>query len=68
VGCAELSGLDPQTCTELGEVVLERRPGRTSDDEITVYKAMGHVIEDIVAAELAYRCAREQGSGQTVEL
>jgi ornithine cyclodeaminase/alanine dehydrogenase-like protein (mu-crystallin family) len=68
VGCAELSGLDPQTGTELGEVVLERRPGRTSNDEITVYKAMGHVIEDIVAAELVYRRARQQGAGQTVAL
>ena len=63
VGCAELQGLDPRAATELGEVLLGRRPGRTSDDEITVYKAMGHVVEDIVAAELVYarRSAHARG-------
>jgi ornithine cyclodeaminase/alanine dehydrogenase-like protein (mu-crystallin family) len=43
-------------------------PGRRDRDEITVYKAMGHVIEDIVAAEIVYHRAREQETGRTVEL
>src|SRR5687767_11516513 len=30
VGCAELQGLDPDIGTELGEVILDRRPGRES--------------------------------------
>ena len=30
VGCAELQGVDPATATELGEVLLGRKPGRTS--------------------------------------
>ena len=57
----------PATATEIGEVLLARAPGRTSDDEITVYKAMGHVVEDIVAAELVYapRCA---GTGVKISL
>jgi ornithine cyclodeaminase/alanine dehydrogenase-like protein (mu-crystallin family) len=29
---------------------------------------MGHVIEDIVAAEIVYHRAREQETGRTVEL
>lgn len=52
VGCVELAGFDPADGTELGEVVLGRRPGRQSDDDLTVYKSMGHAIEDLVAAQL----------------
>ena len=63
VGCAELAGRDPMSATEIGEVLLGRRPGRTSDAQITVYKAMGHVVEDIVAAELVVRAARQRGAG-----
>jgi alanine dehydrogenase len=68
VGCAELQGLDADAATELGEVLLGRRPGRTRDDEITVYKAMGHVAEDIAAAQLVYAAALREGAGTTVEL
>jgi len=67
VGCAELDGVDPDSATELGEVLLGLRPGR-SGDEITVYKAMGHVIEDIAAAELAVAEAQRTGTGQLVRL
>ncbi len=63
VGCAELAGRDPERATEIGEVLLGRRPGRTSADEITVYKAMGHVVEDIVAAEVVLRAARQRSVG-----
>lgn len=68
VGCAELAGLDPASGAELGEVLLGRARGRGSADEITVYKAMGHVAEDVAAAELAYRLAREAGAGREIEL
>lgn len=67
VGCAELAGLDPASATELGEVLLGRARGRV-DDEITVYKAMGHVAEDIAAAELVYATARREAAGVLVEL
>ncbi len=68
VGCSELSGLDPDTGTELGEVLLALRPGRQFDQDITVYKAMGHAMEDLVVANLVYRRARQQGVGQLVRL
>jgi alanine dehydrogenase len=68
VGCAELQGLDPAAATELGDIVNGARPGRRSPDEITVYKAMGHVIEDMVAADLAVRAARERGAGQILRM
>ena len=66
VGCAELDG--DHSATELGEVLLGRKPGRTARDEITVYKAMGHVVEDIAAAELVYAAALETRAGRLVEL
>ena len=62
-GCIELHGRDPALATELGEVLLGRRPGRLDDAEITVYKAMGHAIEDLVAAEIVYRAALREGHG-----
>jgi ornithine cyclodeaminase/alanine dehydrogenase-like protein (mu-crystallin family) len=68
VGCAELAGIDPSSATELGEVLLGTRPGRESAAEITIYKAMGHVIEDIVAAELVVAGARRTRAGQLVRL
>jgi alanine dehydrogenase len=50
VGCDELVGLDPALGTELGELLLGRRPGRQAPNELTVYKSMGHAVEDLVAA------------------
>jgi alanine dehydrogenase len=49
-------------------VLLGRAPGRVSDDEITVYKAMGHVAEDAAAAELVYRGALDAGVGLDVDV
>jgi ornithine cyclodeaminase/alanine dehydrogenase-like protein (mu-crystallin family) len=63
VGCGELAGLDPSTGTTLGAVALQRKPGRTTDTEITVYKAMGLAMEDMVAANLAFQRATRDGGG-----
>jgi ornithine cyclodeaminase/alanine dehydrogenase-like protein (mu-crystallin family) len=65
-GCAELQGL--LHGTELGEILTGAEPGRVDPEEITVYKAMGHVIEDIAAAELAVAEARRANAGQLVRL
>jgi len=56
-GCAELAGLDPDAAAELGEVLIGTRQGRADDDEITVFKSMGTVIEDLAAAEVVLRAA-----------
>lgn len=68
VGCGELTGLDPSIGTELGEVLLGREPGRRTKDEVTVYKAMGHASEDMAAASLVYRRAKQEGAGRIVSL
>ncbi len=65
-GCGELVGFDRSIGTELGEVLLGQAEGRQSQDEITVYKAMGHACEDMAAASLVYRRARQEGIGRTI--
>jgi alanine dehydrogenase len=67
-GCAELAGIDPAKGTELGELLLGRKPGRESPEEITVYKAMGHAVEDLVVANMVYRNAINQSLGTRIEL
>ena len=66
--CMELAGMDPEKASEMGEVLLGKRPGRGSDDEITVYKSMGHAVEDLAASGLVYREAKARGAGSSVEL
>ena len=44
-----------------------RHPGRTSEDEITVFESLGLAVEDLAAAEYIERRARETGAGTTVE-
>jgi len=68
VGCMELVGMDPVRATEMGEVLLGARPGRQSAEEITVYKSMGHAVEDLAASGLVYREALSKGAGTFVEL
>jgi alanine dehydrogenase len=63
VGCGELAGIHPSTGTTLGAVALGRKPGRVDEREITVYKAMGIAMEDMVAANIAYQRARREGGG-----
>lgn len=48
---------------ELGELVLGRVAGRTSDDEITIFKSLGMAVEDVVSADLVFRKAIETGAG-----
>ena len=67
-GAPELKGLDPGRATELGEALAGRRPGRRSDGEVTVYKSVGHAVEDACAARLVYDRARAEGAGTLVEL
>ena len=67
-GSAELQGLPADFGTELGELLLKQKPGRRSETEWTVYKSMGHAMEDLVAASLVYEKAIERGMGMKVEL
>lgn len=68
VGCAELAGFDPTRAITLGELFDGTRPGRENADEITLYKAMGIAMQDLVAADIAYRRARAEGIAQHITL
>lgn len=66
VGCSELAESDASSGTTLGAVALNRKPGRRNDHEITVYKAMGVAMEDMVAANLAFQRAKQDGGGSVM--
>ncbi|MFN3741486.1 MAG: ornithine cyclodeaminase family protein [Anaerolineales bacterium] len=51
---------------ELGEVVLGRKHGRLSPDEITFFKSVGLAVQDALAAQLALKNALKMGLGQVV--
>jgi alanine dehydrogenase len=53
---------------EIGELVQGTKPGRTSMEEITLYKSVGVAVQDGVAAALVLQAARESGTGREVEL
>jgi len=48
---------------ELGDLVTGRKPGRTRDDEITLYKSVGLAVEDLAVAKLAYEKALAAKAG-----
>jgi ornithine cyclodeaminase len=52
---------------EIGEVVIGAKPGRQSDEEITVFRSMGLAVEDLAAAEYVVRRAGEAGIGESVQ-
>jgi alanine dehydrogenase len=53
--------------SELGEIVLERQPGRESSTQITIFKSVGNAVQDAVAAQVALQNAIRQGLGQQIE-
>jgi alanine dehydrogenase len=53
---------------EVGELVESTRPGRTSPDELTLYKSVGVAVQDGAAAALVLQAARERGAGREIEL
>jgi ornithine cyclodeaminase len=53
---------------EIGELVQGSRPGRSSPEQITLYKSVGVAVQDGAAAALVLRSAREHGAGREVEL
>ena len=67
-GAPELAGIEPDSVAELGEIVAGTRPGRTSPDEITLYKSVGVAVQDLAAAALVLSAARERGVGLEIEL
>jgi ornithine cyclodeaminase/alanine dehydrogenase-like protein (mu-crystallin family) len=54
---------------ELGELLADETLVRRRDDmEVTVFKSLGLAVEDVLAAELAYRRAVERNVGRELTL
>ncbi|MFG2289509.1 ornithine cyclodeaminase family protein [Streptomyces sp. NPDC048595] len=53
---------------ELGELLDGRKPGRSSHDQITLYKSVGVAAQDAAAAALVVAAARERSIGSEVLL
>lgn len=53
---------------ELGELVTGKRSGRTSADEITVFKSVGNAVQDLLAARNIFEQAVALGLGSEAEL
>src|SRR5947209_3382466 len=67
-GAPELEPRGRDGVVELGEVIAGTAVGRSSDEEITLYKSVGVAVQDLAAAALVLAAARECGVGQEIEL
>tara|TARA_B100001179_G_C18603298_1_gene411967 strand:+ start:2187 stop:3167 length:981 start_codon:yes stop_codon:yes gene_type:complete len=53
---------------ELAEIVSGQKPGRLTDDEITLFKSTGLSLEDISTAKFVFDKAIEKGLGRNITL
>jgi ornithine cyclodeaminase len=65
---AEEGAIGPENIqAEIGEILIGDARGRSSEGEITLFKALGLAVEDLAAAEYVYRKAKEQKIGSWME-
>jgi alanine dehydrogenase len=67
---AKAAGLvnDDHILAEIGEVLLQRHPGRGSETEITIYKSLGSIVQDLASGWFLYERALRDGFGEQVAL
>lgn len=53
---------DAHIAAEIGEVFADTAPGRTSADEVTVYKSLGHAVQDLAVTAWLYETVGIQGA------
>lgn len=51
----------------IGDIITGKKPGRTSDSEITVFKSVGISAQDVAVGKLVYDRALEKGIGQDID-
>lgn len=65
----EIQQLPPgRPVTELWRVLTGQAPGRTRDDEVTLFDSVGFALEDHAALCYLYALAQERGLGQPIAL
>ncbi len=68
-GAPDLAGVPAERVhAELGELVRGDKPGRTSADQITLYKSVGVAVQDVAAAALVLEAARVRRIGTEIDL
>jgi ornithine cyclodeaminase len=60
-------GADVRIKAEIGELLTGTAKGRTSADEITLFKSLGLAIEDLASAQFLHAKALREGVGTRVE-
>ncbi len=58
---------DAHIRAELGEILIGQAPGRTSAEEITLFKSLGLAIEDLASAAFLYEKAQREGRGTWID-
>lgn len=51
---------------EIGELLIDAKPGRTSESDITLFKSLGLAIEDVACADYLFKKATTQNTGTWV--
>jgi len=67
-GASEFRDGAPAEIVELGELVAGTMRGRTSPEQITLYRSVGVAVQDAAAAALVLAAARERSAGREIEL
>ncbi|HWJ31914.1 MAG TPA: ornithine cyclodeaminase family protein [Gaiellaceae bacterium] len=67
-GAAEFVEWAPEEVVELGELVAGTKQGRSSKEQISLYKSVGVAVQDAAAAALVLAAARQRSVGREIEL
>jgi alanine dehydrogenase len=67
-GASEFRDGAPDGVVELGELVARSKGGRSSREQITLYKSVGVAVQDAAAAALVLAAARQRSVGREIEL
>lgn len=53
---------------EIGAVILKDKPGRTSNEDITIFDSTGIALQDLMTSKIALELADKKGLGTVIDL
>jgi len=53
---------------EIGEILIGKRQGRETDDEITIFDSTGLAVQDIAAMNIVYQITKKRKIGERIKL
>lgn len=59
---------DLHIVAEIGQVIAGGKDGRQSDDDVTIYKSLGIIAQDLAAATYVLRSAEEKDLGHVIAM